>query len=139
MTQKEQFFTEAADVETLVFDWGQVSITVSPRVSGAHNFSAGIVTMQPGGGHARHNHPGAEEIIHVISGQGTQMVEDTDGQPVTHEVGPGCSVFVPASRFHSTVNTGAGPLTVYVVYSPAGPEEGLRTLPGCKIVPAAPR
>jgi predicted TIM-barrel enzyme len=27
-------------------------------------------------GHSRHNHPGAEEIIFVISGNGEQMVED---------------------------------------------------------------
>ena len=135
MTHKERFFAEADDVETLVFDWGKVSVTVSPEVSGARQFSAGIVTMQPGGGHARHNHPGAEEIIHVISGHGTQMVEDAEGRPVTSEVGPGCSVFVPESRFHSTQNTGAGPLTVYVVYSPHGSEAILKTLPGCRVEP----
>ena len=136
MTTNERYFVEADDVEALAFDWGKISITVSPEASGARNFSAGIVTMQPGGGHTRHNHPGAEEIIHVISGRGTQMVEDPDGHPVTREIGPGCSVFVPESRFHSTRNTGSEPMTVYVVYSPAGPEQVLKTIPGCKIVPA---
>ena len=136
MTTNERYFVEADDVEELAFDWGKISITVSPEASSARNFSAGIVTMQPGGGHTRHNHPGAEEIIHVISGRGTQMVEDPDGHPVTREIGPGCSVFVPESRFHSTQNTGSEPMTVYVVYSPVGPEQVLKTIPGCKIVPA---
>lgn len=132
---KERFFIEAEDVETLIFDWGKVSITVSPKACGARAFSAGIVVLQPKGGHARHNHPGAEEIIHVNSGHGEQMVEDAEGHPVVAQVGPGCSVYVPASRFHSTLNTGSEPMTLYVVYSPAGPEEILKTLPGVKITP----
>ena len=136
MTGKERYFIEADDVETNEFDWGRISITVSPEASGARNFSAGIVTLQPGGGHTRHNHPGAEEIIHVISGAGTQMVEDQSGRPITREVGPGCSVFVPESRYHSTLNTGSGPMVVYVVYSPVGAEQVLKSLPGCTIVPA---
>ena len=35
------------------------------------------------------NHPGAEEIIFVISGNGEQMVEDEAGTPMTQPVGPG--------------------------------------------------
>ena len=132
---RERYFIEAGDVETLVFDWGRVAITVSPEVSGSQAFSAGIVVMEPKGGHARHNHPGAEEIIHVISGRGEQMVEDEHGMPIVRQIGPGCSVYVPASRFHSTLNTGAEPMTVYVVYSPVGSEEILRTLPGCQVLP----
>jgi oxalate decarboxylase/phosphoglucose isomerase-like protein (cupin superfamily) len=131
----ERYFITADDVETLEFDWGRISITVSPRASGAKLFSAGIVHLAPGGGHARHNHPGAEEIIHVIAGRGTQMVENARGEPVTSEVGPGTSIFVPESRFHSTLNTGSEPMTLYVVYSPAGPEEVLRTLPGVRNTP----
>lgn len=135
MIKTERFFISPADVETLVFDWGRISITVSPAASGARNFSAGVVILQPNGGHTRHNHPGAEEIIHIISGHGTQMVEDETGKPVVSEVGPGTSVFVPESRFHSTTNSGAEPMVIYVVYSPTGPEEFLKTLPGCRIEP----
>lgn len=136
MANSERYFIESDDVETLEFDWGKIAITVSPNASGAEAFSAGIVVLEPGGGHERHNHPGAEEIIHVISGKGEQMVEDPNGNPIVQEVGPGTSVYVPASRYHSTFNIGDGPMTVYVVYSPAGPEEFLKTLPGCKISPA---
>lgn len=90
--------------------------------------------LPSGQGHSRHNHPGAEEIIFVISGRGEQMVEDPDGNPVTQEVGPGCTIFVPESRFHSTRNTGAEPMQLFVVYSPAGPELALRTLPDFRII-----
>ena len=65
-----------------------------------------------------------------------QMVEDEAGRPITREVGSGCSVYVPESRYHSTLNTGAGPMLLHVVYSPAGPEQVLKTLPGCKVLAA---
>jgi oxalate decarboxylase/phosphoglucose isomerase-like protein (cupin superfamily) len=105
-------------------------------VNNAARFSGGVVDLPPGQGHARHNHPGAEEIIFVISGNGEQMVEDDKGNPVTRKVGPGCTIFVPESRFHSTLNTGAAPMQLFVVYSPAGPELALRDLPDFRIIPA---
>ena len=135
MPRTERFFSTAYDVETLQFDWGRISMTVSPAACGSDGFSAGIVVMEKGGGHGRHNHPGAEEIIHVISGEGEQMVEDAEGRPIIRKIGPGTSVYVPASRYHSTANTGDGSMTVFVVYAPSGPEQALRTLPGCQVLP----
>jgi oxalate decarboxylase/phosphoglucose isomerase-like protein (cupin superfamily) len=64
------------------------------------------------------------------------MVEDEQGNPVTKDVGPGCTIFVPESRFHSTLNTGGASMQLFVVYSPAGPELGLRELPGFRLIPA---
>ena len=101
-----------------------------PEVNEASQFSGGVVFVPPGKGHTRHNHPGAEEIIFIIKGRGEQMVEDEDGNPETREVGPGCTVFIPESRFHSTQNTGSEPMEIFVVYSPAGPETGLTRTSG---------
>ena len=70
------------DVESLNFDWGKVRFTLSPEVNSATQFSAGVVSVEPQSGHARHNHPEAEEIIHIISGVGEQMIEDESGAPV---------------------------------------------------------
>lgn len=111
------------------FDWGRFTVTCSPEVNGAAGLSAGFVTMGPRQGHTRHNHPGAEEIIVVLSGTGEQMIEDENGSPIIRIVGPGCTIYVPASRFHYTVNTGDVPMKVFVVYSPAGSELALRELP----------
>ncbi|WP_314000686.1 cupin domain-containing protein [uncultured Paenibacillus sp.] len=130
------FFVEPKDVETMTFDWGSFKVTCSPEVNGASGFSAGIVEMLPGGGHDRHNHPGAEEIIYVLAGEGEQMVEDEDGNPIVSTVTAGCTIYVPESRYHYTVNTGKDPMRVFVVYSPAGSERELRKLPDCRIVPA---
>jgi oxalate decarboxylase/phosphoglucose isomerase-like protein (cupin superfamily) len=134
----ESNFTYPTDVDAYGFDWGRLALTVGPETNGARQFSGGVVDLPPGQGHARHNHPGAEEIIFVISGSGQQMVEDPDGNPVTRDVHPGCTIFVPESRFHSTLNTGPGPMQLFVVYSPAGPELALRDLPDFRVIRRTP-
>lgn len=136
MPDRNKVFVYPKDVDAFGFDWGRLALTVAPEVNGAAHFSGGVVDLPPGQGHSRHNHPGAEEIIFVISGRGEQMVEDEAGNPVTREVGPGCTVFVPESRFHSTLNTGSEPMQLFVVYSPAGPELALRELPDFRLIPA---
>jgi len=128
-------FIRPETVPAFGFDWGRLTLTVGPEVNGAERFSGGLVDVAPGSGHARHNHPGAEEIILVIEGTGQQMVEDEAGRPVVQEVGPGCTIFVPESRFHSTLNTGDRPMKLFVCYSPAGPELLLRDLPDFRLVP----
>jgi oxalate decarboxylase/phosphoglucose isomerase-like protein (cupin superfamily) len=131
----ERNFVYPEDVDRFAFDWGHLTLTIGPKVNGAQKFSAGVVHVPPGQGHSRHNHPGAEEIIYVLDGVGEQMVETPDGTPVTQQVRKGCTIFVPESRFHSTLNTGAEPMSLFVVYSPTGPEEFLRTLPDFRLVP----
>ena len=135
MSDPNKIFVYPGDVDAFGFDWGRLALTVAPEVNNAARFSGGVVDLPPGQGHTRHNHPGAEEIIFVISGNGEQMVEDENGNPVTKKVGPGCTIYVPESRFHSTKNTGAGPMQLFVVYSPAGPELGLRELPDFRLIP----
>ena len=131
----DNYFVHPDQVSAFGFDWGQLALTVGPEVNGSKTFSGGVVDLPAGQGHARHNHPGAEEIIFVISGNGEQMVEDEAGNPIVREVGPGTTVFIPESRFHSTLNSGTGPMQLFVVYSPAGPELALRDLPDFRLLP----
>jgi len=131
----EQNFVYPRDVSAFGFDWGKLSLTVAPEVNGAKTFSGGVVDLPPGQGHSRHNHEGSEEIIFVISGNGQQMVERPDGTPETQDVGPGCTILIPEARFHATLNTGPGPMQLFVVYSPAGPEQLLRDLPDFRLLP----
>ncbi len=135
MSKPTNHFVHLSEVSAFGFDWGKLSLTVAPEVNGAARFSGGVVDLPPGQGHSRHNHPGAEEIIFVISGNGEQMVEDENGEPMVEQVGPGCTIFVPESRFHSTLNTSDRPMQLFVVYSPAGPELGLRELPDFRLLP----
>jgi oxalate decarboxylase/phosphoglucose isomerase-like protein (cupin superfamily) len=136
MTDVRDLFKYPGDVDAYGFDWGQLSVTLGPGVNGAKNFSAAVVTVPPGQGHARHNHPGSEEIIFILKGEGEQMVEDESGTPHTAKVRAGCTVFIPESRFHSTLNSGSQEMQIFVVYSPAGPEELLKELPDFRLIPA---
>ncbi len=119
------------DVESLAFDWGTLKFLSTPEVTGAERFSFGIVILSPGQGHERHNHPGVEEIIFVMSGEGEQTVDDHP--PV--DVRPGACIHIPPDVPHSTVNTGWEPMRLVVVYAPPGAERDLRELPDCEVLP----
>lgn len=121
----------ADDVETLSFDWGDVNILSCPDWAGGESMTFGTVVLQPGNGHERHNHPEADEILFILSGEGEQMLDDRE--PVT--VRPGAMVYIPRGVYHSTMNHGSEPLRFAVVYAPAGPENVLRGLPGVEILP----
>ncbi len=79
MTSKKLTFVQSQDVETQVFDWGKLSWLSEPSVTAAERFSAGVVKLEPGKGHERHNHPYSEEILYVVRGEGRQVVELPEG------------------------------------------------------------
>jgi oxalate decarboxylase/phosphoglucose isomerase-like protein (cupin superfamily) len=127
-------FVESDEVETLVFDWGRLTWLSEPRVTAAEKFSAGIVELLPGKGHDRHNHPGCEEILFVLSGRGVQMVEPASGRQ-QREIGPGVLVHIPPDVYHSTINTGGEPMRLLAIYAPPGPEAALRAMEDVRIEP----
>ncbi len=136
MTAEERKrFVSPEDVETQVFDWGMLKWLSEPRVTDAERFSAGIVVLKPGKGHTRHNHPGVEEILYVVSEQGMQMVEDALGQPMRRPIMAGMLVHIPADVYHETINTGWAPLKLVAIYRLHGPEAILRAMPECTVVP----
>ena len=103
-----------ADVTTMTFDWGSIKWFVTPSSVEGASSTLGEVIVNPGKGHARHNHPNAEEIIYVISGEATQMVDDGEPFPIRE----GDAVHVPKGAWHSTYNTTWRPLRLIVTYTP---------------------
>ncbi len=126
-------FVEPRHVETQVFDWGRIQWLSEPRVTGARSITAGVVTLDPGKGHQRHNHPGVEEVLYVLEGEGLQMIDL--GVEERRTVRAGMMIHIPADVYHETINTGNRPMKLLAVYSPPGPEALLRALPGCRIEP----
>lgn len=127
-------FVTAEQVETQIFEWGKLQWLSEPRVTGTNNMTTGIVTLAPGKGHDKHNHPGSEEILFVLSGTGEQSIY-TDQGVQKKTVAPGELIYLEPGQFHSTVNTGANDLVLLAVYQFAGPEAALRADPGCRIEP----
>jgi oxalate decarboxylase/phosphoglucose isomerase-like protein (cupin superfamily) len=123
--------TRNEDVDQLKFDWGVIRMLSEQSVTGATSFSFGYVELAEGKGHVRHNHPTADEIIYVLSGEGDQMLEDMD----TVRVSAGDCIWIPKGIYHSTVNRGKGPMRLVVVYAPAGAEQALREDPSVEITP----
>jgi oxalate decarboxylase/phosphoglucose isomerase-like protein (cupin superfamily) len=120
------------DVDELVFDWGRIRFLSDESTTGATSFSFGVVSLSVGKGHIRHNHPGVDEIIYVVSGEGDQMLDDQESVRVR----AGDSIWIPKDIYHSTINRGLEPMKLIVVYSPAGAEQALRLDPAVTIIPA---
>lgn len=132
---RHQHFVSPDDVETLVLPWGRLQWLSEPRVTGSTKLTSGVVKIEPGQGHDRHHHPGCDEIIYILEGEGEQFIEY--GKEVeTRTVKKGDLVYVPADLYHGTKNTGAGTLQLFVVYQTSGPESLLRNSPDCQIEPA---
>jgi oxalate decarboxylase/phosphoglucose isomerase-like protein (cupin superfamily) len=122
---------DPASLPTDSFEWGTIKWLVQPATTPGAGVTFGEVVMQPGEGHGRHNHPGSEEILYVLSGHGEQMVDD---EP-PFEVGPGDTIYIGPDVYHSTTNTGWAPMRVLALYNPAGPEEVLQELDDYRSVP----
>lgn len=120
------------DVTTMTFEWGSIKWFVTPEQVSDAASSMGEVIVNPGRGHARHNHPNSEEIIYVISGEGLQMVGDKE----PFHIGEGDAVHIPTAVYHSTVNTSWRPLRLIVTYVPGGAEQELLAAPDFALIPA---
>ena len=123
------FVTRNEDVDRLTFDWGKIHFLSEEKVTGGKSFSFGLVELEEGKGHIRHNHPTADEVIYVVEGEGDQMLDDQE----TVRVKAGDCIWIPLGVYHSTINRGTGTLKLIVVYSPAGAEQALRGDPAVQI------
>jgi oxalate decarboxylase/phosphoglucose isomerase-like protein (cupin superfamily) len=132
VTQSNPNPIDPASVPTQTFDWGAIKWFVTPTTTPGAGITFGEVVVLPGGGHGRHNHPDAEELLYVISGEGEQMVDDGEPFPIR----AGDTIYIPLGIYHSTLNTGWTPLRVLALYNPGGPELALSGLPDFRELPA---
>jgi oxalate decarboxylase/phosphoglucose isomerase-like protein (cupin superfamily) len=116
-------------VPTMTFDWGSIKWFVTPSAITGAGSSFGEVIVNPGKGHARHNHPNAEEVLYVISGEARQMVGDEEEFPIRE----GDAVHIPMGVYHSTYNTTWRPLRLIVTYTPGGEEKALESAPDYRL------
>ena len=123
---------DPGSLPTMSFDWGVIKPLVATDNTEDPDVSLMHVVLLPGQGHERHNHPDADEILYILSGEGEQMVDDAQTFPVR----AGQAVWIPKGAFHSTTNTSWEPMVLLAIYAPAGAEQVLKTLPDYREVPA---
>ncbi len=123
--------TTSSDVDTLTFNWGTIHMLATEQVTSGKTFSFGHVVLNPGQGHVRHNHPTADEVIYVLSGEADQMLDDQPPVPIK----AGDCIWIPQGIYHSTINTGPEPIRLIVVYAPAGAEQVLWSDPAVTVTP----
>ncbi|MBV8431251.1 MAG: cupin domain-containing protein [Solirubrobacterales bacterium] len=106
-------FVKQSDIEHEQFDWGDVGWRLFPK-TGAQQLVVMDVTLEPGGGHDFHKHPGQEEMIIVRQGRVTQYLERDS---TTLEEGD--SVFIDADLVHASFNEGDAPALLQVIIAPS--------------------
>ena len=125
-----------ADVDTLIASYVTAKVLAEPSISGVKNMSAVSIFFDPGQGHSRHRHTEAEQLIFMIAGEAEMMIEFEEGQPRTQTIRAGDLVSIPKGAYHSTFNIGWEPVRILAVYSPAGPEAGMRGSDEFTVLPA---
>lgn len=104
--------------EFIPVEWGKTKNLFGPENGGAKYLKINITEYAPGTEHKLHRHPGQEEVIFVLEGEGITRTDAGD-QPIR----TGAFVFVPADTDHVTINIRKDkPMKAVVIKSP--PEEG---------------
>lgn len=106
-------FVRQAEIEQEQFDWGVVGWRCVPA-TGARQIVVMDVTLDPGGGHDFHRHPGQEEMIIVKRGRITQYLERESTQ-----LGVDDSVFIDADVVHASFNESDEPALLQVIIAPS--------------------
>ena len=114
------FVVREDEREYVSVEWGKTK-----NLFGAENVEAkylriNITEYAPGTEHKLHRHPGQEEVIFVLEGEGITRTDAGD-QPIR----AGSFVFVPAGMDHTTINVLKDkPMKAIIIKSP--PSEGRR-------------
>jgi len=106
-------FVKRGDIEHEQFDWGEIAWRCVPA-TGAREIVVMDVTLEPGGGHDFHRHPGQEEMIIVKRGQITQYLEGASTL-----LGVDDSVFIEADLVHASFNEGDEQAVLQVFIAPS--------------------
>jgi quercetin dioxygenase-like cupin family protein len=110
--------TSERDKEYVPVEWGRTKNLFGPENVGAKYLRINITEYAPGTTHQLHRHPGQEEVIYVLEGEGITRTDEGD-QPI----GPGAFVFVPANTDHATINVLPNrPMKAVIIKGP--PREG---------------
>ena len=86
----------------------------TPEMKASENFSMNVVTINPGNTvKPAHAHPGPEEIIYIVSGEGSVLI---DGE--VYDLRTGTAVLFKAGSIHMVRNTGQEDMKIVCFFTP---------------------
>lgn len=92
--------------------------------TGAH-LQLTVMCLQPGDEIGLEMHDGLDQFIRIESGTArVTLGPSQDEVETTHDVAEDWAVIIPGGTWHNVVNSGAGPLRLYSIYTPAEHEDG---------------
>ena len=107
-----------SDQEFSPVEWGRSKKLINPESAGSKYLRVSITEYAPGTQHTLHRHPGQEEVIFVLEGEGISRTREGD-LPLR----AGSVAFVPADTDHATINLSKDkPMKAIIFKSP--PTEG---------------
>ena len=104
--------TDAATLPVENSSWGTLQWLCNAKLIPGAQQTVGLATTLAGKSNPIHFHPNCEEILHVLSGQGTHSIE---GRTVALRAG--MTIRIPPGAKHNLVNTGTEPLKTLVAFS----------------------
>lgn len=96
------------------FEWGEVVWLHEPSGLLNERLSAGLVKFFPGKKQRHHIHFGEEQILYVIEGSGTHILNGKQD-----DILKGMMVHCPPYAEHEVVNTGSSDLVFIIIYTPS--------------------
>ena len=79
-----------------------------------------LMSLEPGSEIGGEIHSDTDQFFRIENGKGRAVI---DG--VTHKLGPGDGIVVPAGAHHNVICTGHEPLRLYTIYGPAHHQDRL--------------
>ena len=98
--------------------FGDVTLRITPRSHPGLTFATGEQRLPPGGQIPRHSHEVATELLFVLEGCGTAIVDGA-----SHDLAPGDTVLLGHHVEHEITNTGEADLVLFFYISPPGLEQ----------------
>jgi len=104
--------TDAAQLPIEKSAWGTLQWVCNEKLMPGAAQTVGFAMILPGKRNPVHFHPNCEEVLYVLSGQGSQSY---DGRTILMK--PGMTILIPAKVKHFMVNTGTEPLRALISFS----------------------
>jgi mannose-6-phosphate isomerase-like protein (cupin superfamily) len=101
---------------------GEVQMLLTSEKTKDTNIYLGRARFLPGASVPEHVHETSVEVVYIFGGSGQLKI----GRETT-EVKEGDAIYIPRNTPHSFQNTGAVPVSILQMYTPAGPEERFRS------------